>query len=356
MTSKVCLLGDCHLGARSDSIVFHDYFEKFYEQIFFPYLVENDIKTIVQFGDLFDRRKYINFNTLKRSREYFFDKLQEYNLDFHVFVGNHDVAFKNTNDTNSPDLLLNEYSNVTVYTQPTVVQFNTETKYALLPWVNSSNYEDSLEFIQSSGAPMLFGHLELAGFEMHRGVFNDHGMDASLFNHYDIVCSGHFHHRQTRGNITYLGTPYELTWADYNDTRGFHILDENTRNIEFIQNPYRMFNKIYYDDFDKTVDQVIEQDFETYKDTFVKVIVKNKTNPYWFDMFIDKLDKADPGDYQIVEDHLNLSLEEDSDIISEAEDTLTILKKVVAGIETNVSKKKIGHFLTSLYHEALHQE
>ena len=354
--AKICLLGDTHIGARNDHLAFHKYFEKFYTNVFFPYLEENDIKTVVQFGDLFDRRKYINFASLSQSRRYLFDPLRDKGIDFHVFVGNHDTFYKNSNEVNSPDLLLKDYENITVYSDPTVVTLGDDVKYALLPWVCSGNYEESINFIKTADAQILFGHLELAGFEMHRGTFNDHGMEADLFSRYDVVCTGHFHHRSTRGNITYLGTPYELTWADYNDSRGFHIFDDQTRELEFVPNPYRMFNKIYYDDFDKPIEAVLETDLSMYNDTFVKVIVKNKTNPYWFDMFIDKLDKADPIDFQIVEDHLNLNLEVESDIVNEAEDTLTILNKVVSTLETNVPKKKIGRLLANLYHEALHQE
>jgi DNA repair exonuclease SbcCD nuclease subunit len=353
---KVCLLGDTHLGARNDNLAFHDYFEKFYTDVFFPYLEKHNIDTVVQFGDLFDRRKYVNFVTLSRSREYFFDKLREKGITLHVFVGNHDTFYKNTNEINSPDLLLQEYENVHVYSAPTDITLD-DTPITLLPWVCSGNYQQCLKHIDETSAQILFGHLELAGFEMHRGSFNDHGQfDHNVLSKFDLVCSGHFHHRSSRGNIHYLGTPYEMTWSDFQDPRGFHIMDTNTRELEFIQNPYRMFNKIHYDDTDKTMDEVLDINLEEYRNTFVKVVVHNKTNPYWFDMFVTKLEKNGVVDMQVVEDHLNLNLEDDSDIIDEAEDTLTILRKVVEGIDTNVSKKELDNFLTTLYTEALHVE
>jgi len=355
---KVCLLGDTHFGARNDNLAFHDYFEKFYTDIFFPYLEKHNIDTVVQFGDLFDRRKYVNFITLSRSREYFFDKLQERGITLHVFVGNHDTFYKNTNDINSPDLLLHEYENVHVYSHPTDIMLD-DTPITLLPWVCSGNYQQCLDHIEQTPAQILFGHLELAGFEMHRGAFNDHGQfDHNVLSKFDMVCSGHFHHRSSRGNIHYLGTPYEMTWSDFQDPRGFHIFDTSTRDLEFIQNPYRMFNKIHYDDSDDltTMEEILDINLDIYRNTFVKVVVHQKTNPYWFDLFISKLEKNGVVDMQVVEDHLNLNLEDDSDIIDEAEDTLTILRKVVDGIETNVPKKDVDNFLTSLYNEALHVE
>lgn len=352
---KICLLGDTHFGARNDNIAFHDYFEKFYRDVLFPYLDKHDIKVVHQFGDLFDRRKYINFYSLWRSRHYFFDELKKRNIEMYVPVGNHDTYYKNSNDVNSPELLLGEYSNVHPWSSPTTVNVD-GTEIALLPWVCSGNYQESLDFIKNTDAQILFGHLELAGFEMHRGTFNDHGMEVKLFEKFDIVCSGHYHHKSSRGNIHYLGTPYEMTWSDFQDPRGFHIFDTDTRELEFIQNPYRMFNKIHYDDTEKTMEEVLDIDLNLYQNTFVKVVVHNKTNPYWFDMFVTKLEKNGVVDIQIVEDHLNLNLEDDSDIIDEAEDTLTILRKVVDGIETNVSKKELDSFLTTLYTEALHVE
>jgi len=352
---KICLLGDTHFGARNDNMAFHDFFEAFYSQRLFPYLEQHDIKHIIQFGDLFDRRKYINFMTLSRAREYFFDQLRARGITMDVFVGNHDTFYKNTNKVNSPELLLREYSNITALSSP---QTNTYDglDIALLPWVNSGNYEEVIEFINNTPAQLLFGHLELIGFEMHRGAFNAHGMDKGVFDKFEKVCSGHFHHRSSKGNIHYLGTPYEMTWSDYNDTKGFHILDTETRDIEFVPNPIVMFNKIHYDDTSKTMEEVLEFDTSVYANSIIKVIVHNKTNPYWFDMFVAKLEKSGIVDMQVVEDHLNLNLEDDSDIIDEAEDTLTILRKVVDSIETNVSKKELDKFLTSLYNEALHQE
>ncbi len=140
---KVALLGDTHFGARNDNSAFHDYFEKFYRDVFFPYLEANSIDTIVQFGDLFDRRKYINFSTLAKSRRYFFDPLSEQGYTMHVFVGNHDTFYKNTNEVNSPELLLNEYKNIYVYSDPCDIRLG-GTKITLLPWVCSSNYDECM--------------------------------------------------------------------------------------------------------------------------------------------------------------------------------------------------------------------
>lgn len=351
---RIAILGDTHFGARNDNQAFHDYFEKFYRDVFFPYLKENKIKKIIQLGDLFDRRKYVNFYTLKRSKEYFFDKLVEHDMFMYMFVGNHDTYFKNTNEVNSPELLLREeYQRyMEIYSEPADVVLPDGTAVAMLPWVCSGNYEQSMKFINNTKAEILFGHLELAGFEMHRGAVNDHGMDVKPFDKFDMVMSGHFHHKSSRGNIHYLGTPYEMTWSDYDDPKGFHIFDTETRELEFIRNPYTMFQKWFYND---TAANPLEGniDFTKASGAIVKVVVKNKINPYWFDMYIAALEKSGALDIQVVDDHLNLQLEDDDDIIDEAEDTLTILKNYANSISTNVETTDLNKFLTELYTEAL---
>jgi len=200
------------------------------------------------------------------------------------------------------------------------------------------------------------GHFEIGGFEMHRGAICDTGLEVTVFDKFDMVLSGHFHTRSQKQNITYVGTPYEMTWADHSDIKGFHILDTNTRELEFIENPNVMFHKVWYDDVNKSMAEVIANDYEKYKDTIVKVIIKNKTNPYWFDLFIEKLEKSGVVDMQVVEDHLNLNLEDDSDIVNEAEDTLTILNKYVDQLELATDKQKLENLLRNLYNEALSME
>ena len=350
---KIAILGDTHYGSRNDHQAFHDYFEKFYRDVFFPTLKERDIKTIIQLGDLFDRRKYVNFYTLKRSKEYFFDQLVSNGIYMHVFVGNHDTYFKNTNEVNSPELLLQDYRDtVKVYSEPCDVEFN-GTKVTLLPWVCSGNYEQCMNHINQTNAQILFGHLELTGFEMHRGAINDHGMDVKPFDKFDMVISGHYHHKSSKGNIHYTGTPYEMTWSDYNDPKGFHIFDTETRELEFIQNPYNMFQKWFYNDEALTLEDINKLPFEKAKDAFVKIVVKNKSNPYWFDMYVNQFEKAGALDIQVVDDNLNLQLEDDESIIDEAEDTLTILKNYAGQVSSTVDTGELNKFLTELYTEAL---
>lgn len=349
--AKIALVTDTHWGVRNDSIAFANYFKKFYDNIFFPYLIEHDICHVIHLGDIVDRRKFINFNSANRLKEDFIIPLYENSIEAYMIVGNHDAFYKNTLEINSMRELYGNrsYPNLNIIDKPTEITID-DTNIVLMPWMCQDNMNDALNLIQSTKSEILFGHLELAGFEMNKGTVIDHGMDTNVFGKFDVVCSGHYHHRSSKGNINYLGCPYEITWSDYADPKGFHIFDTETRGLTFISNPYTMFNKIHYDDSKwSSIDQVF--DFSDLTGTYVKVIVREKTNPYWFDVFIDKLEKFDPLNIQVVDDNLYLNLEDDIDIVSEAEDTLTILKKFIDTAE-GADKTEIDKVLSELYLEA----
>jgi len=352
---KLCILGDTHFGMRGDSLEFHNYYRKFYENTFFPYLKENNITTIFQLGDLFDRRKFINFNSLYLCRKYFFDKCKEEGITLHTLLGNHDVAYKNTLEVNSSTLLLNEYDNVTVWDKVACLDFD-GIPIDIVPWICDDNEKEVMNFIKESKSQICFGHFEIDGFEMDRGNIAHGGVDRKLFSRYDLVLTGHFHHKSTDGNITYVGTPGEITWADFNDPRGFHIFDTHTRDLHFIQNPYKMFHKINYDDGETDFEHWKSVDYDQYKDCMVKVVVLNKQNPFLFDYVIDNLYKSGISDIGIVEDFSDTNSIEDQDIVDQAEDTMTILSKYIDGLELNVESDKLKSIMKEVYIEALNTE
>lgn len=350
---KIVLITDTHWGVRNDNVAFLDNSKRFLDNIFFPYLEQQSITTVVHLGDLVDRRKYINISTANRLRNDFLDKLKPY--DVHLIAGNHDTYFKNTNNINALREIVDGKYNFKIYDMyPTEVNFG-GTSILLIPWICDDNRQRSLEIISESRSQITMGHLELQGFEMYKGSLVSHGDDPSLFGHFDMVLSGHYHHRSSSGNVFYLGSHAEFTWSDYGDPKGFHVLDTETKELTFIENPYNIFKKIWYDDLTK--DYMNESiDYSEVKDCIVRVVVTNKTNPYMFDMFIEKLENSNPISIQIVEDHLNLNVEDDETIIDEAESTLTIFKKYIDANEISVDKNKLVETITELYNDALAME
>jgi DNA repair exonuclease SbcCD nuclease subunit len=340
---KICLLGDTHLGIRNDSKTFHLYFEKFFKNIFFPYLEKNNITKLIQVGDLFDRRKFINYYTLYESRRYFFDRLNYLGIDLHVILGNHDIFWRENLTINSPSLLLENYSNIEVYSEPTTKIFD-NLPIDIIPWICKDNEKQIINFIDSSKTNICIGHFEINGFEMMKGVECHEGIDKALLKRYKQVYSGHFHTSSHKNNILYLGTPYELTWSDYGDIKGFYILDTKTEQIEFIKNPYNMFTKIYYDE---TKDY---SDLNT-QDKYIKLIVVNKTNQQNFDKFVDNLYKSNPSELKIIEDLTEFESSTLDDNLN-LEDTMTLLSEYVDGLETNADRLRIKNILKELYIEA----
>ena len=350
---KVAVITDQHFGVRGDSILFLDYYEKFYRDVFFPTLDARGIDTVLDLGDTFDRRKYVNFVTLRRAKQMYFDPLKERGITVHSVVGNHTTYFKNTNDINTMDLLLKEYTNYNVYThEPVTVRFGS-CDVMLSPWICPSNAEVSFEAFKETSAKILMGHFEFAGFEMMKGQLSDHGLDRADFKKFLAVYSGHYHHPSSHENVTYLGAPYEMTWTDYAGKRGFHIFDTETLEMEFIQNPYSIFHKLEYDDSDLTVEDIDELDVSMLTSTYVKVIVKKKNNPYTFDLFIDKLQSAGAADIKVVEDHLNFDIIDEGELVDEAQDTLSLLRGYVDSLEVKANKERINEFLRDLYQEAV---
>ena len=348
---KIALVTDTHFGARQDNLQFDAYFEQFYTDFFFPYLQEHGIKTICHLGDIFDRRKYINFNTLKSCKRYFFAKAAELGIEIHMIPGNHDTYFKNTNDVNSPNLLLGEYDNITLYEEPTEIMLDRH-KVLYLPWICGENYDRTMAKIKESDAKTVFGHFEFAGYDMLPGMPNLHGMDPNTFDGYDLVVSGHFHHRHSRGNITYMGNPYEITWSDYDDPRGFALFDTVEGSLEYHDNPFRIFHKIYYDDSTfEGVNDIRNYDFTPIIGGVVKLIVTKKTDYKLFDSFVDKLYLNNLLDLKIIEDFSEFEDEALGDDIN-LEDTMTLLKEYVDVVETDLDKQKIKNLLQTLYLEA----
>lgn len=348
---KVAIITDQHFGARNDSVAFLDFYEKFYTEFFFPKLELEGITNVLILGDTFDRRKYVNFYALERAKKMFFDVLSDKHIKVHMLVGNHDTYYKNTNDVNSPDLLLKDYSNINVISKPSTINVD-GTNICMIPWICQENYVDAMNMMRDTNAEICMGHFEIDGFEMYRGHECHGGLNRDTFSKFDMVFSGHYHHRSTQGNITYLGTPYELTWQDYADPKGFHIFDLSNRRLTFIENPYTMFARIEYDDKDK---EPMNLDTVDLANKYVKLVVVNKTDYYKFDLFVNKLYAKGCHDIKIVEDFSEFENGEvDSDV--DLEDTLSILSNYIDSLSTDVDKEKIKTFMKSLYTEAVNLE
>lgn len=348
---------DTHAGVRNDNPAFQMYQKKCWKW-FFDYIDANNIKHVIHLGDIYDRRKYINFMSAKRLREDFLEPLEERGIETHIIQGNHDSYYKDTHEVNAlEEIISGRYSHIRTHSVPTVINID-GLDIQLMPWITDSNREQAFEAIKNPKAPILMGHLELSGFTMHKGLIADHGLDRKLFENFEAVYSGHYHHRSTIGNITYIGAFGEYTWHDFGDPRGFSVMDTKSRGLDFIQNPYKIFRMAKYDDVanENIIEKIHNTDFSKYKDSFVKIVVVNKTNPYAFDLLFDSIYKSGPLDIQIIEDASLLTELDNSEEIDEAEDTATILRKYIDGLSLSINNDKMKKFMIDVYNEALQVE
>lgn len=350
---KIAIITDMHIGVRGDSKNFLDHQEKFFLEQFFPYLDEHNIRTVLDLGDTFDRRKYINYVTLKRSKNFFFDQMSNRKIEYHAIVGNHTVYFSNTNEINSMNLLLNEYENFYIYEHEPIELTFEKNRFMMVPWITQDNKDLCIRAIQETEAQFLLGHFEIKGFEMMKGVVCEHGIDRTEFSKFEAVYSGHFHHQSEYGNIRYLGAPYEMNWSDYNEKRGFHVFDTETRELTFIENQNRMHHKIEYDDSDMTIEELDSIDTKSIQGAYVKIIVKKRTNPYLYDLFINKLFDSEVIDVKSVEDSFSADLLESEGQLDETKDTKDMIYFYIDTMETNSNKNVIKKIIDELYTEAM---
>lgn len=346
---KIALLNDTHCGIRNSSEIFMDNATDFYSKIFFPYLLENDIKHIVHLGDYYENRKYINFKSLNHNRKVFLSKLREYKITMDIIPGNHDVYYKNTNDLNALKELLGHYMNeVHIVMEPTVMEYGS-LKMALLPWINPENHDQSMNFIKNCKADIMGAHLELNGFDMMKGVPSHGGLDPSLFSRFEMVLTGHYHTKSTKGNIHYLGNQMEFFWSDAHDPKYFHILDTETRELTPIHNPYTLFQRIIYDDR--------EQDYNNFDVSicdkkFVKIVVINKQDLFTFDRFVDKIQDRPIHELKIAENFNEFMGNQVDDEAVTMEDTGEMLDDYIEATDTDLDKDKLKADMRNLLTEA----
>lgn len=343
---RFAILGDTHFGVRSANPIFFYHQEKFFDQ-FFQYLIDNHINMVFQLGDLFDNRRVINTRALQASRRMFFDKLHTNQITMYALVGNHDIFFKESLEINTPSSVLGEYMEIIVVDEPTTIQVD-DTSIDLIPWICKANQELVLGHISSSKSDLCFGHFELAGFEMYRGMPSSEGMDSNLLAKYELVCSGHFHAPSRKDNIVYVGTPYELTWQDYGDHKGFYVFDTETRQLELVPTQHQAFVRLEYDE--GPLSDISSLDLTN---KYVKIVTHSKNDLYQFDVFLNEIQAKEPYEVRVIETTAELRGDVIQDESVNLEDTLDILSKYVDSIETNLDKRQVKTFMNELYAEAI---
>lgn len=337
---KVGIIADTHFGVRGDDPNIRANQVRFMREVFLPTLKSRGITRVVHLGDLFDRRKYVNYVTAKACWDSLIYPLHEAGIQTDYVVGNHDCYYRNTNELNSIQTLYAD--KVTVVSRPERRVIDGRI-CLLVPWIADDNRQESMEMLASPHEVVL-GHLELTGFVMQRGQVCEGGMDPSVLDKSRLVLSGHFHCRSRRGDIEYVGSTGQYTWADYGDERGFTVLDTDTLETEHIVNPFETFTKISYDDEnEREVDVMRRLSKAQLEGKYVKLMVTSKTDPYLLERVIDKVESSGVVDLQVVEGTRSDEVDFDPEsvhIIDET-DTLKVLVEMVQDPEGKEVMKEL---------------
>ena len=346
---KVCILNDTHCGVRNSSDIFIDNAEKFFTDTFFPYLLENNIRHIIHLGDYYDNRKFINFRALNRNRHHFLKPLRDNGITMDIIRGNHDTYYKNTGELNSLKELLGHYMNeVNIIQEPTVMEYGS-MKIGLVPWIDAENEKQSMEFLSNAKCDWLGGHFEISGYEMMKGIKNEHGLDRSLFKRFEKVLSGHFHTKSEQDNITYLGSQLEFFWNDAHDSKYFHILDTETRELTAVLNPHTLHHRIRYDD---TKNDYLHYPLDDVEGKFVKLVVINKSDSFTFDRFVDRIQNRNILELKIAENFNEFLGDAVDDGSISVDDTPTLLNSYIDAVDTDLDKDRIKAQMSELMIEA----
>jgi hypothetical protein len=296
----------------------------------------NKIKNIIHLGDVFDNRKRIDINTLFKAKIDFFDVLLCEEIEMLIVLGNHDIYLRDTLHINSPRVLLREYNNISIITDPEQIG-----NLGFVPWLTKTNAIDVKKFLDRTGAEYLFGHFELNGYRMSKSQVCNHGMPPQILSKFKGVYSGHFHSKNSKGNIHYLGTQTQHTWEDAGEDKGFHVFDDEDGSLTFIKNPYSVYESIKY------VDGLEAPDL---KNKVVRVYVNEVESQSKFDKFIRNIEESGVHQLRIIDLKPKMSVnevdEEETSGIVEIEDTATIIKKFV-------EKPDVRSVLLNMYQEAL---
>ena len=315
---------------------------KFYK-FFFNYLESNNIKNIIQLGDLYDVRKHVLFSTVKWVNENFFYPIEIQNISLCVIAGNHDVAYKNSNYINSVSLLCPDNTMV-IDIKPETIEI-AGVHFDMYPWINEENLAASLKLAKESASRFAIGHFEFKGFPMNPGTMAESGMSHTVFVNYDQVFSGHFHTISQRDNVQFTGTPCELNFSDCNDPKGFWILDTDTGEKEFIRNPYTLFEKISYV-------EDMKYDFSRVKEKYVKIVIVDKKSQKKFDLFVDNVNMNKPHDVKIIESSISATV--DSAVsVTDLVSTDKMISSVIENLELELDKVKLKNSVFELYAEAM---
>ncbi len=344
--TKIALLGDVHVGCHNSSTIHHSNMSKFFEN-FFEHIDTHQITDIIQLGDLFDVRKHINTWSLNWFRTNILNPIRDRNIHMTVLLGNHDIFYRESLQVSSVEEVLQPYGEwFTIVKEPKEFQYSQNLSFLLIPWVCKENTECVTNAITKSKSLYCAGHFEFDGFELFRGHVAKTHYKHDSYKKFNRVFSGHYHHMNSRDNVLYTGTPYELTWQDWNTPKGFFVLDDSG-HCEMICNPHTMYTKINYSSIDN-IDAV------SITDHYVRLTIDAQITTKDREAVLDKLQSMNPHSLKIIESVT--STQKDSESVVQYSQTDDIIRGYIQNIELPVTldRTELNTVMMNLFAEASH--
>lgn len=232
---KIFVLSDLHFGVRNNALAWIDMMNAFYRWFIDDvekqgFDAERDALFIL--GDVFHSRESINLMTLNNVCKVF-STIREKFTNVHILTGNHDTYYIDNNSITTVKLLSDLVKGIECWYEPEQIAIN-GNKVLMLPWITSFNAIH--DFIDKDDSDYLFCHMDINGMKYSSGINIDKCVDTNRIKKYKKVFSGHIHTRQDKGNVLYVGAPYQLDSSDFNNDRGYYIIDTKDFSYTFVQN------------------------------------------------------------------------------------------------------------------------
>jgi len=213
---KVAVCTDIHFGLKSNSLQHNQDCSDFIDW-FIDTARANGCETGMFLGDWSHQRAAINMQTLQYSLRSL-EKLSAAFDRFYFIPGNHDLYYRDKRDIYSTEWA-RHIPNIQI-----VNDWFEDGDVVIAPWLVGDDHKK----IPKLKGQYMFGHFELPHFKMNAMVeMPDHGeVKVESFGGFDRVFSGHFHLRQQKKNINYIGNCFPHNYADAGDAaRGMMILE-----------------------------------------------------------------------------------------------------------------------------------
>ncbi len=354
--TKGIVTGDFHWGIRNAKEVFQKTSRKFIQDFLIPLINEEDISDLFILGDLFHQRQSINVKILDMVFD-LVDDLLSTGIDIHIITGNHDLYYKTSKSITSLRIFdyLNHNNQIHRYHTPEVIDLHGNRLY-MVPWLQSNESKNKFpENLKKVKPDLCLGHFEINRFEIRSDFVEDDGFKQQLFkDNTKKTFSGHFHLRNEKGNITYVGTPYQTSWTDYGNTKGVYLLNFQTLRKKFIENKTApIYQKLF-------ASSILDDETEINLDekahnNFVKLIIDKNISEQKIQKLMATIHSHNPLTLKPVYDNTDFDSHDetcDQDMQSTPIELVQTYIQDVIDTPDGIEENKALRYLLNLYNEA----